>query len=63
MSKATLGRDVALELVKAMALPVEGCMAVDIDLRTDAIATVAVTYHLLPETLAAAAKALQEQGE
>lgn len=63
MSKAALGRDTGRELVKAMGLPVESCMSVDVDLPLDGFATVTVTYPLTADALAVAAKALKESGQ
>ena len=61
MSKATLGRDVARELVKAMALPTEGCTAVEVGTPLGGAATLTVTYLLTTDALAIAAKALKDQ--
>lgn len=60
MSKATLGREVARNLVEAMGLPTEGCSAVEVDLPLDGFATVSVTYLLTAEHVALLAEAMKE---
>jgi len=60
MSSPKMGRDVAINLLDAMRLPVEGASDVRIDLPRDEFATVSVTYFLTAEHLQLLGKLMEE---
>ena len=55
-----LSLDMQKELVKALGLPIDGCMAVEIEMPSDGFAAAVVRYHLPADALAVAAQALKE---
>lgn len=55
------GKQVAIEIIKAMGLPVQGCQTVDVDLPVNGIATVTVRYSLNGDALRIAGEALSKQ--
>jgi|GEM_PF-7133264 len=63
MSKATLGRDVAPLLLKAMGLPHTACLSVDLEMPAAGPVTVVARFKLMPDALAAFSAALGGRGE
>jgi hypothetical protein len=55
-----LGRELSIEILKAMGCPIELCQSVSIDMRVDELVSLEIRYALNPEWLEAAAKALAE---
>ena len=59
--KDAAGKQVAIELLKAMGAPVELCQSVEIELPVDGVATVTLRYSLSGEALRIAGEALSKQ--
>jgi|GEM_PF-5502833 len=63
MGRVMLGRELASKFVEAMGLPVDGALAVDVELPIDDIAAVRVTYALTPEAIVLLAEAWRQDAE
>lgn len=55
-----LGRELGIELVKAMKAPIEGCMSVSIEMPRDGLVEVVLTYALDPKWLKEVGEGLDE---
>ena len=58
---AVAGKQVAIELLKAMGAPVKLCQSVEIDIPLNEVATITVRYSLSGDALRIAGEALSRQ--
>ena len=60
MKEPILSRDMQQEQVKALGLPLDGCIAAEIEKPSDGYAAAVVRYHLSPAALLAVAEAMNK---
>ena len=63
MKEFVISRDMQRELVKALGLPLDGCVSVEIEMPSDCFAAALVRYHLPADALAVVAQALKKGSE
>ena len=60
MNEPIPSRSMQQELVKALGLPLDGCIEAEIEMPSDGAASVVVRYYLTPDALLAAAEAMNK---